>query len=129
MKRPTIFLHNLTVPFHFYMLTKFCDQHLFKKKMAPVSIYPQNLAYFSNFEHNFRPIHENRSIFVTYSSCLFQFLHSDVILLRSHFYNKNDRGFNLSNKLLLISKSVFMTPCFKIFLVYTIYLPNICNFR
>ena len=58
---------------------------------------------------------KNPSIFVAYIFTSFQFLHAHIILLRSRFYNKNDRGFNDANKLLLISKSVFIAPCFKCF--------------
>ena len=80
MKRPTIFLHNLIVPFHFYMLTKLCDQHLFFKKMAPVSIYQQNPAYFSNFEHNFRPIHKK-----SFNFCYLVFLFVSISTLWPNF--------------------------------------------
>ena len=55
---------------------------------------------------------KNPSTLVTYSSSFFPSLHYHAILWRLQVYNTNDRGFNVANKLLLISNSIFFTPCF-----------------
>ena len=57
-------------------------------------------------------IMKNSSTLVMYCSSSFPFLHYHAVLWRPHFHNKNDRGFNVANKLLFISKSIFFTPCF-----------------
>ena len=70
---------------------------------------------------------KNPSIFVTYFSSSFHFLHCHAGLLWLHFY-KNYSCFNDANKMLLISKSIFFTPCFSNFLWFTIYFSRYLQF-
>ena len=113
MERPTIFFH-IFWKFHFvftfsqnFMITIF-----FKKKMAPVSTCQQNLAYSRTFEKYFR---QKSWKMLKFLWRIFQVRFNSYTvtqLLRPHFYNKNDRVFNVANKLLLISNNIFFTPCF-----------------
>ena len=124
MKRLTIFyifwnFHFISTYWQNFVITIF-----FKKKIAPVSICQQNPATIQQLWTIFSTkIMKNPSMFLTYFSSSFQFLHYHAVLLRPRLYNKNDRDFNVANKLLLISKSIFFTP----YLPFTF--PNICNFR
>ena len=70
---------------------------------------------------------KNPSIFVTYFSSSFHFLHCHAGLLWLHFC-KNYSCFNDANKMLLISKSIFFTPCFSNFLWFTIYFSRYLQF-
>ena len=64
---------------------------------------------------------KNPSISVTYFSSSFHFLHCDAVLLWPQFYNITYSCFNVANKMLLISKSIFFTPCFQNFPSSTVY--------
>ena len=66
-------------------------------------------------------IMKNPTICVTYFWSLFQVLHCQAVLLWLLFYSKNDSCFNIANKLLLIAKSIFFTPCFQGFNLFTFY--------
>ena len=110
-------------PYHFftYIQSSTLFLHVYKISWSPIYI-KKNAAYFNMLTKAclfqqlwtifWTKIVKNPSIFVTYIFTSFQFLHAYLILLRSHFYNKNDRGFNVANKQLLISKSVFIAPLF-----------------
>ena len=116
MKSPTIFFT--------YIQSSTLFLHVCKISWSPIYV-KKNAAYFNMLTKAclfqqlwtifWTKIVKNPSIFVAYIFTSFQFLHAHIILLRSRFYNKNDRGFNDANKLLLISKSVFIAPCFKCF--------------
>ena len=121
MKSPTMFFT--------YIQSSTLFLHVYKISWSPIYV-KKNAAYFNMLTRAclfqqlwtifWTKIVKNPSIFVTYIFTLFQFLHAHIILLRSRFYNKNDRGFNVANKLLLISKSVFIAPCFKCVFLFMI---------
>ena len=71
---------------------------------------------------------KNPSISVTYFSSSFHFLHCHAVLLWPQFYNITYSCFNVANKMLLISKIIFFTPCFQNFLLSTIYFSRYLQF-
>ena len=119
MKRSTIFLYILKLRLCVYKFTKFHDQQNWKKKKKKMR--PALWTIFST------EMVKNPSIFVTYFSSSFHFLHCHAGLLWLHFY-KNYSCFNDANKMLLISKSIFFTPCFSNFLWFTIYFSRYLQF-
>ena len=122
MKRSTIFLYILKLRLCVYKFTKFHDQqNSKKKKKKKKKMRPALWTIFST------EMVKNPSIFVTYFSSSFHFLHCHAGLLWLHFY-KNYSCFNDANKMLLISKSIFFTPCFSNFLWFTIYFSRYLQF-
>ena len=116
MKRPTFFFtyfQSITSVLHLYKIRR---SKSFKKKndggfnMSIKALLFQQL--WTIFSTN---IMKNPSTLVTYCSSSFPFLHYHAVLWRPHFYNKNDKGFNVANKLLLISNRIFFTSCFSKF--------------
>ena len=57
---------------------------------------------------------KNPSMFLTYFSSSFQFLHYHAVLLRPRLYNKNDRDFNVANKLTYFKEHI-LYPLFTIY--------------
>ena len=94
----------------FTCLQNFMISNIFRKKCL-FQYVDKSLHIPATLNNIFHKIMKNPYIFVTCFSSSFQYLHCHTVLLRPHFYHKNG-SFNVANKLLLISKSMFFTPCF-----------------
>ena len=93
------------------MFTKFLDQQIQKKKCRLFQYVNKTLfipATLNNvFHKNYEKPYNFYNVFLKFDSIC-----ALPRLWWPHFYNKNDRCFNIANKLLFISKGIFFTPCF-----------------
>ena len=132
MKSPTMFFT--------YIQSSTLFLHVYKISWSPIYV-KKNAAYFNMLTRAclfqqlwtifWTKIVKNPSIFVTYIFTLFQFLHAHIILLRSRFYNKNDRGFNVSMLLTncyLFQRAYSLPPVLNVFFYLWFHFLNICNF-
>ena len=113
MKRPIFFFtyfESTTSVLHLYKI--WWSKSFFKKNDTGVNMSIKALLFQQLWTIVWTNIVKNPSTLVTYCSSSFPSLHYHAILWRPHFYNTNDRGFNVANKLLLISKTIFFISCF-----------------
>ena len=129
MKRPTIFFT--------YFETSTSSLHANKISWSP-NFCTKNVAYF-NMSIKLCLFQQLWTIFTTkiikksYKICKYfwssiQFSNRHALLLWPNFYNKNDKCYNVANKLIYFKRHS-LPPIFKIFFYLPFNFPNIHNFR
>ena len=129
MKRPTIFFT--------YFETSTSSLHANKISWSP-NFCTKNVAYF-NMSIKLCLFQQLWTIFTTkiikksYKICKYfwssiQFSNRHALLLWPNFYNKNDKCYNVANKLIYFNRHS-LPPIFKIFFYLPFNFPNIHNFR
>ena len=117
MKSPTIFFT--------YIQSSTLFLHVCKISWSPIYV-KKNAAYFNMLTKAclfqqlwtifWTKIVKNPSIFVTYILTSFQYLHAHIILLRSHFYNKNDNEVSmLVTNCYLFQRAYSLPPVLNVF--------------
>lgn len=113
----------------FTYLQNFMISNLCPKKCPLFQYVNKSLHIPATLNNIFDKIMKNSDVFATWFSSLFQFLDCHAVLLRLHFYHKNDSCFNVAENCFLFQRAYFLSYLFKMFFYLSFTFPNVCNLR